>query len=155
MADETCCEALLEEKSRCESTDCMETVSFNAGWQTHGSGRNYASQTGHGSMIGMNTGKMVSYSYRCKTCRFCDRANDGPAKQHDFRKSWDKSSKAMESDMAIEMLKDLKVRGLHVKKLVMDNYSTTISRAMLLIKILRSIVISTTPKKTSLTDCLN
>lgn len=24
----------------------METVSFNAGWQTHGSGRNYASQTG-------------------------------------------------------------------------------------------------------------
>lgn len=82
-------------------------------------------------------------------------ANDGPAKQHDCRKSWDKSSKAMESDMAIEMLQDLKVRGFHVKKLVMDNYSTTISRAMLLIKILRSIVISTTPKKTSLTDCLN
>lgn len=130
-------------------------LSFNAGWQTHGSGRNYASQTGHGSMIGMNTGKMVSYSYRCKTCRFCDRANDGPAKQHDCRKSWDKSSKAMESDMAIEMLQDLKVRGFHVKKLVMDNYSTTISRAMLLIKILRSIVISTTPKKNSLTDCLN
>lgn len=49
--------------------------------------------------------------------------------------------------MAIEMLQDLKVRGFHVKKLVMDNYSTTISRAMLLIKILRSIVISTTPKK--------
>lgn len=31
---------------RCESTDCVETVSFNAGWQTRGSGRNYASHTG-------------------------------------------------------------------------------------------------------------
>lgn len=29
----------------------METVSFNAGWQTHGSGRNYASQTGINNSI--------------------------------------------------------------------------------------------------------
>lgn len=54
MADETCFEALLEEKSRCESTDCVETVSFNAGWQTHGSG----SQT-DARPVGFATGLMM------------------------------------------------------------------------------------------------
>lgn len=129
VAYESCCEALLEEKSRCASPDSVETVSFDAGWQTRGSGRNYASHTGHGSMIGSNTGKVLSYSYRCRICRFCDRAIDRVPKDHDCRKNWEKSSKAMESDMAIEMLQDLKQRGFHVKKLIMDNDSTTISRA--------------------------
>ena len=84
---------------------------------------------GHGSMIGVNTGKIVSYAVRCKKCRFCDRAihKDMP-NDHDCRKNWSKSSKAMESDMALEMLQELKSKGFHVKKLVMDNDTTTISR---------------------------
>lgn len=55
-------------------------------------------------MIGSNTGKVLSYSYRCRTCRFCDRAIDSVPMDHDCRKNWDKSSKAMESDMAIEVI---------------------------------------------------
>ncbi|XP_062605184.1 uncharacterized protein LOC134266976 [Saccostrea cucullata] len=128
VADDTCQDALREEKDRCENSDRAEAVSFEAGWQTRGSGRNYASLTGHGSMIGFNTGKIVAYSYRCKTCRFCQSTKDGPVKEHDCRKNWDKSSKAMESDMAIEMLQDLKQKGFHVK----NDYgydSTTFSRA--------------------------
>ncbi|XP_061170965.1 uncharacterized protein LOC133180461 [Saccostrea echinata] len=35
----------------------------------------------------------------------------------------------MESDMAVEMLSDLKSKGFHVKKIIMDNDTTTISRA--------------------------
>lgn len=33
--------------NRCASPDSVETVSFDAGWQTRGSGRNYASHTGN------------------------------------------------------------------------------------------------------------
>lgn len=55
-------------------------------------------------MIGSNTGKVLSYSYRCRICRFCDRAIDRVPKDHDCRKNWEKSSKAMESDMAIEVI---------------------------------------------------
>ncbi|XP_048743376.1 uncharacterized protein LOC125656832 isoform X3 [Ostrea edulis] len=129
VADATCQNAILNEKNSCEVTDSEEAVSFDAGWQTRGSGRNYASLSGHGSMIGVNTGKVLAYSFRSKKCRFCDRAKEGDVKEHDCRKNWDKSSKAMESDMAIEMLQDMKNKGFHVKKLIMDNDSTTISRA--------------------------
>lgn len=33
--------------NRCASPDSVETVSFDAGWQTRGSGRNYACHTGN------------------------------------------------------------------------------------------------------------
>jgi hypothetical protein len=79
-------------------------------------------------MIGVSSGKILSYSVRSKTCRFCDRAVNEEPTEHDCRKNWSKSSKAMESDMAVEMLHDLKAQGFHVKKLVMDNDTTTISR---------------------------
>ena len=58
---------------------------------------------GHGTMIGTKKGKILAYSYWCKICRFCQSASDGHVKEHDCRKNWDKSSKAMESDMAIEV----------------------------------------------------
>lgn len=35
----------------------------------------------------------------------------------------------MESDMAVEMLHKMKEKGFHVKNLVMDNDSTTITKA--------------------------
>ncbi|XP_061173391.1 uncharacterized protein LOC133182561 [Saccostrea echinata] len=86
----------------------------------------------HGSMIGVNTGKVLSYAVRCKKCRFRDRAVDKEnPNEHDCRKNWTKSSKAMESDMAVEMLSELKSKGFHVKKLIMDNDTTTISRKIL------------------------
>lgn len=43
-------------------------------------------------------------------------------------KNLSKCSKAMESDMALEMLQQLKSKGFYVKKLVMDNETTSISR---------------------------
>ena len=68
-------------------------------------------------MIGVNTGKIVSYAVRCKKCRFCDRAahKDMP-NYHDCRKNWNKSSKAMESDMALEMLQELKIKRISCEK---------------------------------------
>lgn len=46
---------------------------------------------------------------------------------NDCHKNWSRSPKAMETDMAFEMLQELKSKGFHVKKLVMDNDTTTIS----------------------------
>lgn len=66
--------------------------------------------------------------------RICDQTSTTGTsleKDHDCRKNWTKSSKAMESDMAIEMLHDLKTRDFHVKNLIMDNDSTTLAKAKL------------------------
>lgn len=82
-------------------------------------------RTGHASMIGRTTGKVISYAVRCKKCRSC--AKDDNNNDHDCRRNWDKSSKAMESDMAIEMLHELKAKDFHVKNIIMDNDATTIN----------------------------
>ncbi|XP_062605625.1 uncharacterized protein LOC134267425 [Saccostrea cucullata] len=123
----TCQEAIKKEKDGCKEE---ETVSYDAGWQTRGSGRNYASLSGHGSMIGVTTGKVLAYAVRCKKCKQCDQdiTNDTTS-SHDCRKNWSGSSKSMEPDIAVEMLHNLKEKGFHVKDLVMDNDTTTISKA--------------------------
>lgn len=78
-------------------------------------------------MIGASTGHVLSYAVRCKRkCKQCDQKN---GKDHDCRRNWSGSSKSMKSDMAVEMLHKMKENGFHVKNLVMDNDSTTITRA--------------------------
>lgn len=77
-------------------------------------------------MIGASTGQVVSYAIRCKKCKQCDQKN---GKDHDWRRNWSGSSKSIESDIAVEMLHKMKEQGFHVKNLVMDNDSTTITRA--------------------------
>lgn len=54
------------------------------------------------------------------------------AKRPRLSQNWTKSSKAMESDMAVDLLHELKSKGIHVDKLIMDNDSTTISRFVVL-----------------------
>lgn len=55
----TCDDTIAEEKRRCENEE-QYTASFDAGWQTRGSGKNYATLSGHASMIGRTTGKVIS-----------------------------------------------------------------------------------------------
>lgn len=57
-------------------------VSYDMGWQKRGRGHN--SLTGHGAAMGLNTGKVVSYSTRCKACRVCSHNKvTGKEKKHD------------------------------------------------------------------------
>lgn len=56
----------------------------------------------------METGKYLSYALQCKKCRFFDRADKKKSKTT-------KSSKAMESDMAVDMLHELKYKGIPCK----------------------------------------
>lgn len=73
VANSSVLECLEEE---CNATE-KETgskdicVSVDAGWQKRGSGKAYDSMSGHATMIGTRTGKVVGYSVRTKSCRVC------------------------------------------------------------------------------------
>ncbi|KAK3099978.1 hypothetical protein FSP39_012810 [Pinctada imbricata] len=118
------------ELTKSASNDDGLTVSVDAGWQKRGSGRSYDSLSGHCSMIGANTGKVLSYSVRSKYCKVCDIASTKGVKpkQHDCRMNWTGSSKAMEQDMVIEMMKSCAEKGEAVDTIIADDDTTTISR---------------------------
>ena len=67
--------------------------SFDMGWQKRGKGRN--SKTGHAAVMSLSTGKVIDYTTRAKTCRFCDYAkkNNKEAKVHECRKTTQRPQK--------------------------------------------------------------
>lgn len=81
-------------------------------------------------MIGAATGKIIGYSVRSKFCKTCDEANrkrtNAPC--HDCRMNWDGSSKAMEQDMVVEMVENIKNSGTTVGTIIADDDTTTIAR---------------------------
>ena len=81
-------------------------------------------------MIGAETGKIIGYSVRSKFCKTCDEANrkGTKAKMHDCRLNWDGSSKAMEQDMVVEMVQNIKNSGITVGTIIADDDTTTIAR---------------------------
>ncbi|VDI68303.1 Hypothetical predicted protein [Mytilus galloprovincialis] len=65
-ASDSCKTASAEEKAISPS-DELE-CSFDAGWQTRGSGWQYNSNTGHSSLVGVKTGKVLDYDGQVKAC---------------------------------------------------------------------------------------
>ena len=106
------------------------TVSYDAGWSKRGTGRSYDSNIGHGVLIGKSSRKCLDFSVRSKVCDTCDRAQRSGVipKEHKCYKNWTGSSKAMEPDMAVDMIQNIQSTGLSVGTLVMDNDSTTIAK---------------------------
>ncbi|KYN15258.1 hypothetical protein ALC57_12525 [Trachymyrmex cornetzi] len=88
------------------------TFGFDAGWQKKGSGRSYNSLTGHGTAIGFYRGKVIGFATRNKRCATCESierrlsdpnnnsALDEKQRNHDCRKDFEGSSKAMEAVIA-------------------------------------------------------
>ncbi|XP_078315372.1 uncharacterized protein LOC111116349 [Crassostrea virginica] len=111
LAKETCDVILKDEAEK--SSDSL-SLSYDAGWQKRGSGKNYNSLSGHASMIGLHTKKVVGYSVMSKTCRKCDVAtkSGNTVPDHDCRKNWGGSSKAMEPAMAVNILNEIKEKGI-------------------------------------------
>ncbi|CAC5388280.1 unnamed protein product [Mytilus coruscus] len=105
-------------------------ASFDAGWQKRGTGWNYDSNTGHASMIGTMTGKVIDFSHRSRNCKVCEyhmgRKETVPS--HDCSINWQGTSKGMEPDMALEMTHNLKDNGCPIHVLHADNDSTTTAR---------------------------
>ena len=61
---------------------------------------------------------------RIKTCRLCYKGND--KKNYDCRLNYDGSAKSMESDMVVQIVKDVKDQGTTLKAIVGDDDSTTV-----------------------------
>ncbi|XP_077991796.1 uncharacterized protein LOC144446003 [Glandiceps talaboti] len=129
--------ALIEEESATAKSDERirraedgVSASVDGGWQTRGSGRAYNSLSGHCTMIGSKTGKVIAYDVRSKKCKKCEVAKKRniEAKPHDCRRNWSGSAKAMESDMVVEMVKACAKMSVPLHTIVGDEDATTISR---------------------------
>ena len=81
---------------------------------------------GHCSMFGIQTGKIINFSMRSKDCRICKQ--EGHAYDHDCRKNWIGSAKAMEPDMVEEMVTSVQRKGVTVNSITGDDDSSTIAR---------------------------
>ena len=77
--------------------------------------------------MSLTTGKVLDYTTRVKTCRFCDYAktNNKVAKVHDCRKNHLASSKAMEPDSAVQMFNKAPKQNVKYSIYTGDDDSTT------------------------------
>lgn len=103
-------------------------VSYDMGWSKRGNGRSYDSLNGYGTIIGFLSGKILDYAERIRKCKFCD---TGKAKaDHDCRKNFEGSAKAMEADAGAELVNKsniLKEANVAVRVLIGDEDSCTIA----------------------------
>lgn len=85
---------------------------------------------GHCSMIGPQTGQVINYAVRSKDCRVYTTAasKNQQVREHACSKNWDGSSKAMEADMVIEMVREVQEKGHDIDAIIGDEDSTTIGR---------------------------
>ena len=126
-AEHSCMQAGIEEKILSElKGQSGESVSIDQGWQRRGAAMN--SMSGHSSMIGELSKKVISYDVRvkggCRTCLYSYENKQTP-KDHDCRVNHDGSSKSMESASAVSMLKKAIDKGLNIIGLTTDEDSST------------------------------
>ena len=99
--------------------------SFDMGWQRRGKGHN--SRTGQAAVMSLSSGKVLDYTTRTKSCRFCDwaKSTGKQPKAHDCRKNHVASSKAMEPDAAVELFNRAPTQGVKFSIYTDDDNSTT------------------------------
>ncbi|CAG2242598.1 unnamed protein product [Mytilus edulis] len=114
------------EETEVDGQDAIH-VSFDGAWQKRGSGRCYNSLTGHATLLGETTGKCVNFGLKYGDCRKCDRV-DEKGDGHDCRINHQGSAKSMESELAVQMVKEIQKTGCVVSSITMDDDSTTIAR---------------------------
>ncbi|CAC5355728.1 unnamed protein product [Mytilus coruscus] len=127
-AEASCKEAQREELECSESSELEG--SFDAGRQKRGSDWSYNSHTGHASLIGVNTGKVVEFDVRTRNCSICQYhiGKNEPKPPHECNVNWTGSSKGMEPDIACSMIQRLAEDGYTVGTLHADNDATSQSR---------------------------
>jgi len=82
---------------------------------------------GHGSLIGKETGKIISVGTRIMACRVCaTRSGDLSKSKHNCRSNWAGSPKAI-ANLAVEMLNDTKEASYRIGTLIGDDDSTTMA----------------------------
>ena len=74
LAKESCKATMEKEIALSKETGSGIATSYDAGWQRRGSGRTYNSLSGHSSLVGCRTGKIIDYEVRIKSCKACGNA---------------------------------------------------------------------------------
>ncbi|XP_011171636.3 uncharacterized protein LOC105204279 [Solenopsis invicta] len=96
------------------------------GWSTRGAGRNYDSLNGFGAIVGHRSGMILDYSTCNRMCKKCNATDQPP--DHDCRKNFDGSAKAMEPHVAKKLIVNssiLRAQNVEVGVLIGDDDSTT------------------------------
>ena len=129
-AEHSCMQAGIEEKILSKlKGQSGESVSIDQGWQKRGAAMNCMS--GHSSMIGELSKKVISYDVRikggCRTCLYSYKNKQTP-KDHDCRVNHDESSKSMESASAVSMPKKAIDKGRNIIGLMTDEDSSTYAK---------------------------
>lgn len=105
-------------------------ASFDMGWQTRGTGRNYDSLTGVAASMGFFNKKVLAYVSKNRKCRKCDKGND-PA-EYDCTCNFQGSAKAMEPRAAVELVTEnpiFKECNVEWGIIISDNDSSSIAAA--------------------------
>eukprot|EP00112_Aurelia_sp_Birch-Aquarium-sp1_P014841 Seg323.9 transcript_id=Seg323.9/GoldUCD/mRNA.D3Y31 product="hypothetical protein" protein_id=Seg323.9/GoldUCD/D3Y31 len=78
---------------------------FDASWSKRGGG--YNALSGRGTIIGVNTGKCIDFGMKNKNCRTCNNAKrlSQEPSQHDCRKNFSGTAKAMEPAICEDLFK--------------------------------------------------
>lgn len=103
-------------------------ASYDMGWITRGTGMNYDSLTGYGTLIGFFSKKIIAYTTMNRKCKMCDYGHSPD--DHDCRKNFEGSAKAMEPAAAINLILENPVLQdcfIQLGILVSDNDSSTIA----------------------------
>lgn len=104
-------------------------VSYDMGWTKRGNGKSYDSLNGYGAIIGFLSKKILDFGTRNKLCKKCDVYGHSPD-DHDRRKNFKGSAKAMEADLGAELVNKseiLKKVDINVRVVVGDDDSSMIS----------------------------
>jgi hypothetical protein len=85
--------------------------SFDMAWQQKGSGHQYNSQSGHGTLMGRLTRKVLGLVIKCKICNTCNtwykkNPEDVPPPLHTCWKNHEGTSGSMESAACLELVVD-------------------------------------------------
>ncbi|CAC5370053.1 unnamed protein product [Mytilus coruscus] len=121
---------IAQEEEKAQSNNSNVEASFDCGWRKRGSGWNYNSNTGHSTFIEKESGKVMSFDLRSKTCETCEyhQSRKETVPEHDCQLNWHRSSKAMEADMAVAMAHRLKDDRCEIKVVHADNNASTTAR---------------------------
>jgi hypothetical protein len=107
-------------------------ASYDMAWQQKGSGHQYNSQSGHGSLFGRYSRKIIGLVIKSKLCNFCEafkKSNPGVDEamipEHHCWKNHNGSSGSMESSGAVDVLVEAFVkRKVVIQRLCCDDDSS-------------------------------
>ncbi|KAK0166663.1 hypothetical protein PV327_004155 [Microctonus hyperodae] len=98
------------------------------GWSKRGNGRSYNSLNGYATIIAFLSGKILDYADRIRKCMHCEKGRK--VDDHDCRKNFNGSAKAMEADAGAALMNEnkvLKETNLAARVLIGDHDSSTIA----------------------------